>query len=81
MTPAGAVLVVTALLMPQAPSGRAAPNACVTCHERLPATTAGGHSFQINVSNGFGTTLGQLAGGGVSYDDWYIGFNISRKFF
>lgn len=42
---------------------------------------AGGHSFQINVSNGFGTTLGQLAGGGVSYDDWYIGFNISRKFF
>lgn len=42
---------------------------------------AGGHSFQVNVSNGFGTTLGQLAGGGVSYDDWYIGFNISRKFF
>jgi Membrane bound beta barrel domain (DUF5777) len=42
---------------------------------------AGGHSFQINVSNGFGTTFGQLAGGGVSYDDWYIGFNISRKFF
>jgi hypothetical protein len=42
---------------------------------------AGGHAFQINVSNGFGTTLGQLAAGGVSYDDWYIGFNISRKFF
>lgn len=42
---------------------------------------SGGHSFQINVSNGFGTTLGQIAGGGVSYDDWYIGFNISRKFF
>ncbi len=42
---------------------------------------AGGHSFQINVSNGFGTTFGQLADGGVSYDDWYIGFNISRKFF
>lgn len=42
---------------------------------------SGGHSFQVNVSNGFGTTLGQIAGGGVSYDDWYIGFNISRKFF
>jgi hypothetical protein len=42
---------------------------------------AGGHSFQINFSNGFGTTVGQIAGGGVSYDDWYIGFNISRKFF
>lgn len=42
---------------------------------------AGGHLFQINVSNGFGTTYGQLARGGVSYDDWFIGFNISRKFF
>jgi len=41
---------------------------------------AGGHLFQINVSNGFGTTLGQLAAGG-SNDDWYLGFNLSRKFF
>lgn len=42
---------------------------------------AGGHLFQLNVSNGFGTTLGQVARGAVSYDDWYIGFNIARKFF
>lgn len=42
---------------------------------------AGGHSFQLNFSNGFGTTLGQLAAGGVRDDDLYIGFNISRKFF
>jgi hypothetical protein len=42
---------------------------------------SGGHSFQINVSNGFGTTFGQLARGGFTYDDWYLGFNISRKFF
>lgn len=42
---------------------------------------AGGHSFQLNFSNGFGTTFGQLARGGVNGDDWYIGFNISRKFF
>lgn len=42
---------------------------------------AGGHSFQLNFSNGFGTTMGQLARGGVSFDDWFIGFNISRKFF
>ncbi len=42
---------------------------------------AGGHLFQINVSNGFGTTLGQLANGTISYDNWYIGFNIARKFF
>jgi len=43
---------------------------------------AGGHTFQINFSNGFGTTLGQIASrGGVTSDSWYIGFNISRKFF
>ncbi len=42
---------------------------------------AGGHLFQVNFSNGLGTTLGQIATGGTSNDDWYIGFNISRKFF
>jgi hypothetical protein len=42
---------------------------------------AGGHMFQVNVSNGLGTTLGQLARGGFTDDDWYIGFNIMRKFF
>lgn len=42
---------------------------------------AGGHLFQLNISNGWGTTLSQLARGGVSDDDWYIGFNIARKFF
>jgi hypothetical protein len=42
---------------------------------------AGGHLFQLNFSNGFGTTLGQIANGGFNYDNWYIGFNISRKFF
>ena len=42
---------------------------------------AGGHLFQLNVSNGWGTTLGQLAGGGISNDSWFFGFNLSRKFF
>jgi hypothetical protein len=42
---------------------------------------AGGHSFQINFSNGFGTTIAQLGRGGVDSDTWYLGFNISRKFF
>ena len=42
---------------------------------------AGGHSFQLNFSNGFGTTLAQLAKSGFDYDQWFIGFNISRKFF
>lgn len=42
---------------------------------------AGGHSFQINFSNGIGTTFAQIARGGASNDDWFIGFNISRKFF
>jgi hypothetical protein len=42
---------------------------------------AGGHLFQINFSNDFATTYGQLAQGALNYDDWFIGFNISRKFF
>lgn len=43
---------------------------------------SGGHLFQINFSDGFGTTLGQLAhNGGINTDSWFIGFNISRKFF
>ena len=42
---------------------------------------AGGHSFQIDFSNGFGTTMGQIARGGTGNDDWYLGFHISRKFF
>jgi len=40
---------------------------------------AGGHVFQLNFSNGIGTTLAQVARGGGN--DWYLGFAISRKFF
>ena len=42
---------------------------------------AGGHLFQVNFSNGIGTTLGQIARGSVDNNSWFIGFNISRKFF
>jgi hypothetical protein len=42
---------------------------------------AGGHIFQMNFSNGFATTMAQVARGGFSNDDWFLGFNISRKFF
>ena len=42
---------------------------------------AGGHVFQFNFSNGFGSTMGQIARGGTASDDWYLGFNISRKFY
>ena len=42
---------------------------------------AGGHAFQLNFSNSFGTTLAQVARGGATNDNWYMGFNISRKFF
>jgi hypothetical protein len=42
---------------------------------------AGGHVFQLNFSNGFGTTLAQIARGGPDERSWYMGFNISRKFF
>jgi len=42
-------------------------------------TRSGKHLFQLNFTNSFGTTLGQLARGG-SEDDVYLGFNIARKF-
>ena len=42
---------------------------------------AGGHMFQLTITNGFGTTLGQVARGGLNTEDWHIGFAISRKFF
>lgn len=41
----------------------------------------GGHVFQINFSNSFATTMGQIGRGGFTNDDWYLGFNITRKFF
>jgi hypothetical protein len=41
----------------------------------------GGHIFQINFSKGFGTTMAQIARGGPASNDWFIGFNLSRKFF
>ncbi|PWT86818.1 MAG: hypothetical protein C5B57_00385 [Blastocatellia bacterium] len=41
----------------------------------------GGHLFQLNFSNAIGTTMGQIARGGPATEDWYLGFNISRKFF
>jgi len=54
----------------------------------------GGHNFQISFSNSLGTTMAQLARGAGSVQhthagavaseggrDWFIGFNISRKFY
>jgi hypothetical protein len=41
----------------------------------------GGHVFQMNFSDGIGTTMGQLARGTASYSDWHLGFSISRKFY
>lgn len=54
---------------------------------------AGGHNFQINFGNALGSTLAQVArgGGAVQHEhgehggeegrQWYIGFNLSRKFY
>jgi hypothetical protein len=42
---------------------------------------AGGHLFQLNLSNSFATTLGQIARAADNSHDWYLGFNLSRKFF
>jgi hypothetical protein len=45
----------------------------------------GGHAFQLVFSNSFGLTAAQLSRGGFPSADgkanWYLGFNISRKFF
>ena len=41
----------------------------------------GGHAFQINFSNALGTTPAQIARGRPGADDWFIGFNLTRKFF
>lgn len=41
----------------------------------------GGHVFQLNFSNSFNTTLAQVARGGTGSDNWYLGFNLARKFF
>ena len=38
-----------------------------------------GHTFQLNFTNAFGTTLGQIARGGSEHDV-YLGFNITRRF-
>lgn len=42
-------------------------------------TRGGGHTLQLNFTNTFGTTFGQLARGGSEHDI-YLGFNITRKF-
>lgn len=42
---------------------------------------AGGHMFQLTVSNALGTTFRQIARGGQNRDDWFIGFNLTRRFF
>jgi hypothetical protein len=42
---------------------------------------SGGHLFQLTFSNSFATTLGQVARAAENGHDWYLGFNLSRKFF
>ncbi|HLQ23130.1 MAG TPA: DUF5777 family beta-barrel protein [Gemmatimonadales bacterium] len=58
------------------PSERAANHLSFGIEKRV-----GGHSFQLNFSNYFATTLATIARGADSGDDWHIGFNLSRKFF
>jgi len=42
---------------------------------------AGGHTFQLTFANSPGTTIANIARGGPAGNDWYIGFNLTRKFF
>ena len=41
----------------------------------------GGHAFQLNFSNALGTTPAQRARGAQGRSGWFIGFNLTRKFF
>ncbi len=41
----------------------------------------GGHMFQINFGNGINTTMAPIARGAPSTKNWFLGFNITRKFF
>jgi len=41
----------------------------------------GGHAFQLNFSNSLGTTMAEHSRGAANNSDWFMGFNISRKFF
>lgn len=52
--------------------GRGTWGAAIEKHTR-------GHLLQLNLSNSFGTTYGQLARGGER-SNVYLGFNIARKF-
>jgi opacity protein-like surface antigen len=42
---------------------------------------AGGHLFQLTFANGVGTTWAQIARGGPEGNNWYLGFNLVRKFY
>jgi hypothetical protein len=57
-------------------SGDADPKASFGVEWRV-----GGHAFQLNVSNAQGTTPAQVARGAQGQDGWFIGFNLSRKFY
>jgi hypothetical protein len=41
----------------------------------------GGHAFQVNFSNALATTPAQVARGQQGIEDWFIGFNLTRKFY
>jgi hypothetical protein len=42
---------------------------------------AGAHMFQFTVSNNLGTSIRTVARGGVNPGDWYVGFNLTRRFY
>jgi hypothetical protein len=39
-----------------------------------------GHVLQLNVSNGLGTTMAEMARGATNDRNGFLGFNLSRKF-
>ncbi len=59
-----------------ASSSQATPHTSFGIEKRV-----GGHLFQLNVSTDQGTTFGQIARGGTVPRQWYLGFNLARKFY
>jgi hypothetical protein len=49
-------------------TGRAAPKGGFAIEKR-----AGGHQFQLNFGDAFGTTMTQIARGGPDGSNWYLG--------
>jgi hypothetical protein len=76
----GAGVALTGEMSPRLTGYKGGPNGATHATFGL-EKRVGGHAFQLNFSNDLGTTPAQVARGRRGRDDWFIGFNLSRKFY